>query len=143
MRKHSYSKQFVKHFQQIMFNIHRKVGGMSNLKMLKKSTVFWQLSRKDTKIHWCITTEYFFCNCHNPNDNTMQHNLKTVVGLDMKMTEQTPPPPPHKLNSSLHKPKNNIHCWQLNVVWSATTSRAMTTTTTKSTTKLSALGTSY
>ena len=27
-----------------------------------------------------------------------QHNLKTVVGLD----------PPHKLNSSLHEPQNNI-----------------------------------
>ena len=33
---------------------------------------------------------------------------------------------------------HSIHCWQLNIVWSATTSKAMTTTTTKSTTKLSA-----
>ena len=34
--------------------------------------------------------------CHNPNDNTTQHNLNTVVELDMKMTVQTPPPPHHK-----------------------------------------------
>ena len=41
---------------------------------------------------------------HNPNDNTTQHNLNIVVGLDTKMTVQAPPPhPPHKLNSSLHK----------------------------------------
>ena len=34
-------------------------------------------------------------NCHNPNDNTIQpqHNISTVVGLEMKMTVQTPPPP--------------------------------------------------
>ena len=36
--------------------------------------------------------------CHTPNDNTTQHNLNTVVGLDMKMTVQTPPTtPPQKL----------------------------------------------
>ena len=29
-------------------------------------------------------------NCHNPNNNTTQHNLNTVVGLDMKI--QTYPP---------------------------------------------------
>ena len=28
--------------------------------------------------------------CHNPNENTTQHNLNTVVGLDMKMTVQPP-----------------------------------------------------
>ena len=32
---------------------------------------------------------------------TTQHNLKTVVGLDMKMTVYTTPQP-HKLNSSLN-----------------------------------------
>ena len=31
--------------------------------------------------------------CHNPNDNTTQQNLNTVVGLDTKMTVQTPPHP--------------------------------------------------
>ena len=41
--------------------------------------------------------------CQNPNDNITQHNLNTVVGLDTKMTVQTPPyptttNPPHKLN---------------------------------------------
>ena len=29
--------------------------------------------------------------CYNPHENTTQHNLNTVVGLDMKMTLQTPP----------------------------------------------------
>ena len=37
-------------------------------------------------------------NCHNSNDNTTQHNLNTVVGLDTKMTlhtthPSTPPTP--------------------------------------------------
>ena len=49
---------------------------------------------------------------------------------------------PQKLNSSLCEPQKNIHCWQLNIVLSATTIRATTTTTTTSTTKLSALGAS-
>ena len=31
--------------------------------------------------------------CHNPKDNTTQQNLNTVVGLDTKMTVQTPPHP--------------------------------------------------
>ena len=35
---------------------------------------------------------------HNPNDNTTQHNLNTVVGLGMKMTVQNPPH--HPTNSS-------------------------------------------
>ena len=32
-------------------------------------------------------------NCHNPNNNTTQpqHNLNTVVVLDMKMTVENPP----------------------------------------------------
>ena len=35
-------------------------------------------------------------NCDNPNGNTAQpqHNLNTVVGLDMKITVQTTPHPP-------------------------------------------------
>ena len=33
--------------------------------------------------------------CHNPKDNITQQNLNTVVGLDTKMTVQTPPHPPH------------------------------------------------
>ena len=32
--------------------------------------------------------------CHNLKDNITQQNLNTVVGLDTKMTVQTPPPPP-------------------------------------------------
>ena len=76
--------------------------------------------------------------CHNPNsnDNTMQHNLNTVVGLDMKMTVQNRPPhhyhptiPPHKLISSIHDPQINIYWPQLNIMWPVTTSRATTTTT--------------
>ena len=31
---------------------------------------------------------------------TTQHNLNTVIGLDMKMTLHTLPPPPQKLNVS-------------------------------------------
>ena len=38
-----------------------------------------------------------FKSCHNPNDNTAQHNLNTGVGLDTRMTVQASPPPnpPH------------------------------------------------
>ena len=32
--------------------------------------------------------------------NTTQHNLNTVVGLDMKMTVQTLPHPSHNTNST-------------------------------------------
>ena len=39
--------------------------------------------------------------CHNPNDNTMQHNLNTAVGLGTNITVQTTPPtpPPHHLTN--------------------------------------------
>ena len=83
MRKHSYSKYFVKHVQQIIFYIPRKVRGMSNLKMLIKVHSFDRVQ----KYFDVITSDTFFCNCHNPNDNTTQHNLNTVVGLDTKMTQ--------------------------------------------------------
>ena len=49
--------------------------------------------------------------CH-PNDNATQHNLNTVVGLDMKMTVQTTPTqptPPQKLYGSLQEPQINIY----------------------------------
>ena len=41
---------------------------------------------------------------------TTQHNLNTVVGLDMKMTMQTPPPstPPQKLNGSFQELQINV-----------------------------------
>ena len=44
-----------------------------------------------------------------------QHNLNTVVGLDMKMTIH--PHPPHKLNGSLQEPQINIYWPQLNIMW--------------------------
>ena len=48
--------------------------------------------------------------CHNPNDNTTQHNLNTVVGLDMKMTVQTPPTtPPQKLKGGPQETQANIY----------------------------------
>ena len=66
--------------------------------------------------------------CHNPI--TTQHNLNTVVGLDTKMTVQTP-------NRSLQEPQINIYWPQLNIMWPiatrATTTRTSTTSTTKST----------
>ena len=42
--------------------------------------------------------------CHNPRDNTPQHNLNTVVEFDMKMTVQTNPPTttPHHRNSTVN-----------------------------------------
>ena len=82
------------------------------------------------------TPRYHKFYCHNPNDNTTQHNLNTIVGFDMKITVQTPPP--HKLNSSLHEPQSSIHCWKLNIMWSATTRRARTITRTRTTTTTTA-----
>ena len=60
-----------------------------------------------------------FC-CHNPNDNTTQQNLNTVVGLNQKMTVQAPPPqplppPPQKFNGSIQVPKNNTYWPQLDI----------------------------
>ena len=49
-------------------------------------------------------------NYHNPNDKATQP--QTVVGLDMKMTVQSPPPPsspPQKLNGEHHGPHINIY----------------------------------
>ena len=66
------------------------------------------------------TSEYLqLYYCHNPNDNTAQHNLNTVVGLDMKLTVQTPPthPTQHKLNGSLQEPRINTYWPQLNIIW--------------------------
>ena len=40
--------------------------------------------------------------CHNPKDNITQQNLNTVVGLDTKMTVQTPPYPPHHTTHTQH-----------------------------------------
>ena len=48
---------------------------------------------------------------HNPNKNTTQHNLNTLVGLDTKMILQTPP---HKLNGSVQETQINIYSPQLN-----------------------------
>ena len=49
-------------------------------------------------------------NCHNHNENTTEHNLDTVFGLDMKMTVQTPPNhPPQKLNGEHQGPQINIY----------------------------------
>ena len=66
---------------------------------------------------WGWASTFLNCNyhkisCHNPNDNTTQHNLNTAVVLDMKITVHTtlPPtnPPPQKLNISLYEPQINI-----------------------------------
>ena len=52
---------------------------------------------------------------------TTQHNLNTVVGLDMKMTVQTPPHhPPQKLNGEHQGPQINIYWPQLNTIWPIT-----------------------
>ena len=80
---------------------------------------------------WLVSndTSQIPVNCHNPNDNTVQHNLNTVVRLDTKMTVHFPPPTqPHKLKISLHEPQINTHWPQLNIMWPVTTSRATTTT---------------
>ena len=45
-----------------------------------------------------------------------QHNLNTVVGLDMKMTLQTTPTHPRKPNGCLQEPQNNIYRPELNIV---------------------------
>ena len=69
-----------------------------------------------------------FCACcHNPNDNTTQHNLNIVVGLGMKMTVQTPPHAtlPQKLNCSSQEPQINIYWPPVNlygIIWSFVTS---------------------
>ena len=46
-----------------------------------------------------------FCQNPNPNPNTTQHNLNSVIGLHTKMILHTPPPPTitplHKLNGTL------------------------------------------
>ena len=53
-----------------------------------------------------------------------QNNLNTEVGLDMKITVQSPPhhhpTPPQKLNSSLQEPRINIYWPQLNIMWPVT-----------------------
>ena len=43
---------------------------------------------------------------------TTQHNLNTVVGLDMKMVVQTPPPPPpthHHHNNNNNNNNSNLY----------------------------------
>ena len=49
---------------------------------------------------------YLWSICHNPNDNTTQHNLKTVVGLDV--VHPILIHHPRKLNGSLHKSQISI-----------------------------------
>ena len=65
--------------------------------------------------------EYLICLSFVPTPTTtqhnQQHNLNTVVGLDMKMTVQTPPPPtpphpPQKLKGGLQEPRISIYCDQ-------------------------------
>ena len=57
----------------------------------------FNLVQWDNSSHNKVSSLSSLSSCHNPNDNTMQHNLNTVVGLDMKMTVQTPP---HHTNST-------------------------------------------
>ena len=59
--------------------------------------------------------------------NTTQCNTTSTqwLGCTRKwLCNPHPTPPPQKFNSSICEPQNNIHCWQLNIMWSATTSRA-------------------
>ena len=57
---------------------------------------------------WCEKQRW---STHNPNNNTMQHNLNTVVGLDKWLCNLHPPPqpPPTSLTHHSHKLNNSIH----------------------------------
>ena len=58
-----------------------------------------EINEHSTLIKQIYENGYIYC--HNPNNNT-------AVGLDVKMTVQTPPPP-HKLNGRLREPQINIY----------------------------------
>ena len=67
--------------------------------------------------HTILIHVSWLCYCHNPNPNNRtqtQHNLNTVLGLDMKMTVQTPPTthhptPPQKLKGGRQETRANIY----------------------------------
>ena len=62
-------------------------------KKCEKCLFYFQSRTLTTVVLEKIIPEEF--HCHNPNDNTTQpqHNFNTVVGLGMKMTVHTTPPP--------------------------------------------------
>ena len=94
-------------------------------------TILYYLILSDTIWYFLILSQ------PQPQHNVTQPQHSCWVGHENDFANPTPP---QKLNSSLSEPQNNIHWLQLNIVWSATTSRATTTTT--STTNLSVLGAS-